>query len=157
MTKRNAMVAVSALLLAGCATTFTGSSKVDNGPAGCKASCEAWGMDLAGMVKMGEYSDGCICQARPGATYAPAAPQPAKPAEPVAPPAPRNPARSEAELGPGGPQAVAGVWIQMQAAAAAAMQEAERRREMELGGSSAYHPYVPGSPIGSPGWRPGLH
>ena len=54
--------------LTGCATQFTGAPKVQNGPAGCQATCDQWGMELAGMVKMGEYSDGCICQRATEAT-----------------------------------------------------------------------------------------
>src|SRR5437660_262471 len=53
-----------AIALTGCATQFYGSAKVDNGRAGCKAACDQWDMELAGMVKMGEYSDGCICQVK---------------------------------------------------------------------------------------------
>jgi hypothetical protein len=48
----------------GCATTFTGDAHVPGGPAGCRDVCGAYGMDLAGMVAMGEYSDGCICKVR---------------------------------------------------------------------------------------------
>jgi hypothetical protein len=48
----------------GCATSFTGSAHVPGGPAGCREVCGAYGMDLAGMVAMGEYSDGCICKVR---------------------------------------------------------------------------------------------
>ncbi|TMB04739.1 MAG: hypothetical protein E6J64_12090 [Deltaproteobacteria bacterium] len=44
-----------------CATTFTGAAKVPNGAAGCKAICSSYGMELTGMVALGEYSDGCIC------------------------------------------------------------------------------------------------
>lgn len=49
--------------LAACVqpTTFHGSAKVPTGAAGCRAMCSAQGMELAGMVFMGEYSDGCIC------------------------------------------------------------------------------------------------
>jgi hypothetical protein len=50
------------LAISGCATTFYGAPKVPNGPAGCKAKCSSWGMELSGMVAMGDYSDGCICQ-----------------------------------------------------------------------------------------------
>jgi hypothetical protein len=46
-------------------TTFAGAPKVPSGAAGCRATCSAQGMELAGMVFMGEYSDGCIC-ALPG-------------------------------------------------------------------------------------------
>jgi len=52
------LVAVS-----GCATSFTGSAKVD-GPKDCRTVCDGWGMDLAGMVAMGEYTNGCICRVR---------------------------------------------------------------------------------------------
>ena len=48
----------------GCATAFTGDAHVPGGPAGCRDVCGAYGMDLAGMVAMGEYSDGCICKVR---------------------------------------------------------------------------------------------
>ena len=47
----------------GCATSFTGSSKVD-GPKQCRMVCDNWGMDLAGMVAMGEYTNGCICKVK---------------------------------------------------------------------------------------------
>lgn len=52
----------SAFALLSCATTFNGSSKVPNGAAGCKAICSSYGMELTGMVALGEYSDGCICE-----------------------------------------------------------------------------------------------
>ena len=48
----------------GCATAFTGDAHVPGGPAGCRDRCGSYGMDLAGMVSMGEYSDGCICKVR---------------------------------------------------------------------------------------------
>ncbi len=134
---RSILGIAAALALAGCQTVFTGAPKVTDGPKGCKASCDAWGMDLAGMVKMGEYSDGCICQVRPGTPGAPAA-QP-----------PRPSADASGAPGPGGPQAVAGVWVQMQAAAAAAQQTAEASRQ------STQHGYAPGSPSGPPGFHPG--
>jgi hypothetical protein len=63
--KTRAMLGVfAALCLSGCFAQFVGAAKVKNGPAGCRSACEQWGMELAGMVKMGEYSDGCICQVR---------------------------------------------------------------------------------------------
>src|SRR5687767_7275713 len=44
------------------ATSFKGESTVPNGPVTCQARCAAWGMELVGMVSMGEnYTDGCIC------------------------------------------------------------------------------------------------
>ena len=57
--------AVLVMMAAGCATSFTGNAHVNGGVAGCEAKCKAWGLDLAGMVAMGEYSDACICR-RPG-------------------------------------------------------------------------------------------
>ena len=48
----------------GCATAFKGDSHVPGGAAGCSKVCSGYGMDLAGMVAMGEYSDGCICKVR---------------------------------------------------------------------------------------------
>jgi hypothetical protein len=50
---------------ASCATSFTGSATVEGGPSGCEAKCKAGGMQLVGMVYMGEYSDACVC-ALPG-------------------------------------------------------------------------------------------
>ncbi len=97
----------AAIALAGCQTMFTGAPKITDGPKGCRAACDAWGMDLAGMVKMGEYSDGCICKVRPGTADAPAKPS----------------ADASDVLGSGGAQAVAGVWLQMQAAAAQQQQQ----------------------------------
>jgi hypothetical protein len=44
-----------------CATAFTGSAHVDDGRAGCERKCKGQGMELAGMVYMGEYSDACVC------------------------------------------------------------------------------------------------
>ncbi|HEX9049369.1 MAG TPA: hypothetical protein VF841_02440 [Anaeromyxobacter sp.] len=128
----------AALALAGCQTVFTGAPKITDGPKGCRAACDAWGMDLAGMVKMGEYSDGCICQVRPGGAGAPAA-QPPRPSSDASGP------------GPGGPQAVAGVWVQMQAAAAAAAQQsAEASRQASQQGY--FEP--PASPSATPGFQP---
>lgn len=52
-------------MAAGCATSFTGDAHVVGGAAGCEAKCKAWGLEFAGMVAMGEYSDACVCR-RPG-------------------------------------------------------------------------------------------
>jgi hypothetical protein len=56
------MIGLIGLLAAGCSTVFTGAPYVKGGPSGCRAKCKAWGMDLTGMVAVGEYSDACICQ-----------------------------------------------------------------------------------------------
>lgn len=55
---------VLALAGSACATNFTGSAHVDGGAQGCSAKCSAQGMDVAGMVFMGEYTSGCVCAAR---------------------------------------------------------------------------------------------
>lgn len=124
MTKgKQVLVSVAVLALAGCQTVFTGAAKVQNGPRGCWDQCQAWGMDLAGMVKMGEYSDGCICQVRPAPPQQHQSPQPQPPGAP----------RSQVPLDVEGP-AVAGVWMQMQAAAA------EHQRQQQAS-------------MGQPGWR----
>jgi hypothetical protein len=108
--RTNAML-VAVVALTGCATQFTGAPKVQNGPAGCQASCDQWGMQLVGMVKMGEYSDGCICQRGTDAT----ASAPSDGASATSSDA------SGAERGSAmGSAAVTGVYLQMQAAAAAA-------------------------------------
>ena len=69
---RWSIAGVFLLLMSACATSFTGEPKVPNGPAGCKQVCTNWGMELSGMIAMGEYSDGCICQL-PGKQVTPAA------------------------------------------------------------------------------------
>ncbi len=63
--KKLVFVACMAMLAtaSGCATKFSGSAYVD-GPAECRKVCDKWGMDLAGMVAMGAYTDGCICKAK---------------------------------------------------------------------------------------------
>jgi hypothetical protein len=132
---------VFAVALTGCATQFVGSPKFDDGPARCRASCEEWKMDLAGMVKMGEYSDGCICLIRPG-DAAPAATSPPR----------ADASRVQAGVSGAAIAAAAGVYLQMQAAAA--QQQAFGNGPPQSGPTP--HPYVPHSPIGSPGWRPGL-
>ncbi|MBE7486256.1 MAG: hypothetical protein HS104_40595 [Polyangiaceae bacterium] len=57
----------SLLFLLSCATNFTGSPHVEGGRAGCEKKCKAQGMEVAGMVYMGEYSDACVCSV-PGQT-----------------------------------------------------------------------------------------
>ena len=62
---KRAVCLVFFFLFAGCAaplTTFTGGARIEGGPAGCEAKCKAWGMELVGMVALGEYTDGCICK-----------------------------------------------------------------------------------------------
>jgi hypothetical protein len=64
---RRIALAIALALTCGCvtpATEFRGSPLVPDGPKGCKAVCEGWGMELAGMVQMGQYSNGCICQVK---------------------------------------------------------------------------------------------
>lgn len=56
------LLACALALLTSCATQFEGAPHVPGGPHGCAQICSSWGMVLVGMVQMGEYSDGCICQ-----------------------------------------------------------------------------------------------
>ena len=53
---------IVALSLVGCATSFTGNAHVENGRAGCEEKCKGQGMQVAGMVYMGEYSSACVCE-----------------------------------------------------------------------------------------------
>lgn len=56
------LLAAIVIALAGCPTSFTGSSTTPEGPNTCQARCSSWGMELVGMVSMGDnYTDGCIC------------------------------------------------------------------------------------------------
>ena len=57
----------STLFTGACATSFSGSAFTENGRSGCEAKCKGQGMELSGMVYMGEYSDACICTV-PGKT-----------------------------------------------------------------------------------------
>ena len=59
-----AVMALVLVAIDGCATNFTGSPNVENGRAGCEKKCTEDGMELAGMVYMGEYSDACVCQVK---------------------------------------------------------------------------------------------
>ena len=47
----------------GCAnpTEFEGEPKIEDGAEGCEMECEEQDLEFAGMVMMGEYTDGCIC------------------------------------------------------------------------------------------------
>ena len=45
-----------AVAVSGCATAFTGSAHVEGGARSCEAKCKAQGMELVGMVFMGEYT-----------------------------------------------------------------------------------------------------
>lgn len=55
------IVVFSAATASGCATNFTGSPHVEDGRRGCEAKCKSQGMEVAGMVYMGEYTSGCVC------------------------------------------------------------------------------------------------
>ena len=54
-------VLMTGFVTTACATSFTGSAHVDDGRAGCERKCKGQGMEVAGMVYMGEYSDACVC------------------------------------------------------------------------------------------------
>lgn len=47
---------------AACATTFTGSSKVEGGPHACYEKCRSNSMEMSNFVYVGEYSTACVCQ-----------------------------------------------------------------------------------------------
>jgi hypothetical protein len=51
------------VVASGCATSFTGSPYVEGGRSGCEAKCRSAGMEVVGLVYMGEYSDACVCGA----------------------------------------------------------------------------------------------
>ncbi len=53
-------------LIASCSTRFTGDAHLT--PKQCQNKCESWGMELDGMVAMGEYSDACVCTKRKNTT-----------------------------------------------------------------------------------------
>jgi hypothetical protein len=64
MKKSVIVLSILALFLVGCATSFTGSSKISGGPEQCVEICSKWKMELVGMVALGEYTDGCICKVK---------------------------------------------------------------------------------------------
>ena len=64
---KSLLMVAGCLLMSGCATSFTGSAHIEGGRQTCEAKCKGQGMELAGMVYMGEYSSGCVCSA-PGQT-----------------------------------------------------------------------------------------
>ncbi len=53
------------LFLTGClTTTFYGSPKIQGGRIKCEEICKNWDLELAGMVALGDYTDGCICKVK---------------------------------------------------------------------------------------------
>ena len=64
MRRRTGIVLLFLLASLSCVhtTDFYGSAKVPNGAEGCRSICTSYGMELAGMVALGQYSDGCICE-----------------------------------------------------------------------------------------------
>src|SRR5688500_16657268 len=56
------------LLLAGCATSFTGDAHYPGGPGACFRDCQEQRMVMAAYVHMGEYSTGCVCAPAQGGT-----------------------------------------------------------------------------------------
>ena len=54
---------LATLAVAGC-SSFTGATHVPKGAEGYRANCQKLGLDFAGMVLMGNYTDGCICHER---------------------------------------------------------------------------------------------
>jgi hypothetical protein len=77
-TKGRMVAALATMLLpalagGGCATNFYGSAYVPHGPRGCLEGCNTVGLEMAGMVYLGEYSSACVCRVRPDAGAAPTA------------------------------------------------------------------------------------
>src|SRR5215211_4459335 len=60
----NIVTLVLALAASGCYTVFLGEAKVPGGRQTCEQYCGLAGMELTGMVFMGEYTNGCICEIR---------------------------------------------------------------------------------------------
>lgn len=58
-------------LLAGCQTQFLGDPHISINT--CQARCTSSGMQMSGMVYMGEYSSACICEPPKPNASAPAA------------------------------------------------------------------------------------
>lgn len=65
-------LATLSLVAGGCTTSFYGSPLLKGGRVQCEQVCDGWKMELAGMVQMGEYSNGCVCEV-PGKMLAPRA------------------------------------------------------------------------------------
>jgi len=76
----------AAAVLMGCTpmTRFKGSPRVENGRAGCERKCASQGLQFAGMVFVGEYSDACLCQVPAGSGAVPHASSAASTAPAVA-------------------------------------------------------------------------
>jgi hypothetical protein len=113
------VLVVVALVASGCVTSFTGRPTIQAGPEGCKAVCDGWGMELAGMVQMGEYSNGCVCAVK------------GKPMAAV-------------DAAGGALPAVAGVWMAMQARQSQAAQGANPPAgSRPIGPHSPTRPWLP--------------
>ena len=71
---RNLLRILPALVLAACATSFTGEAHFPGGAGGCAATCQAQGLEMSGFIYSGEFSSACVC--RPPRAMAPAYPAP---------------------------------------------------------------------------------
>jgi hypothetical protein len=58
----SAMLLLAAYGVSGCATSFVGSAYIEGGRSGCEQTCRGEGLQMAGLVHMGEYSSACICE-----------------------------------------------------------------------------------------------
>jgi hypothetical protein len=54
-------LALMALWLQACATSFTGSAHIEGGRSGCESKCAGDGLTMSGLVYLGEYSSACVC------------------------------------------------------------------------------------------------
>lgn len=58
---QKALLAIALCFVTGCAgTMFRVEPQIDRGS--CEVKCQSWGMRLAGMVAMGHYNSGCLCE-----------------------------------------------------------------------------------------------
>jgi hypothetical protein len=65
--KKISLLFLLSILINGCAevkplTIFTGSPYIEGKRAQCEEVCRNWNMRLSGMVTLGEYTEGCICE-----------------------------------------------------------------------------------------------
>ena len=65
------------LLAGGCATSFTGSARLEGGRPGCEQKCASIGLQMQAFVFMGEYSTACVCDVPSRAAHAGSSASPA--------------------------------------------------------------------------------
>jgi hypothetical protein len=135
-------------------TQFKGNAKIVKGAPQCRRRCAALGMDLAGMVTMGEYSEGCICKVRPHGSGGTTRPLPSPPSAPDdqdeardEPTPPISVIEGDSEdvfLAAGAGAAIAALEVaRRNAEAAAEHQRQQRQRQQQQQQYKPYQPYKP--------------